>query len=250
MPTPYRFRTGHQLRSGTTYSSTSSVHARHRQHDPDASGGIWQNTKVNPVAPTKCGLNVALVLDVSGSVTGSLPGPEGLRRPRSPTPWSAPRPSLALFTFATTAPAAGANNAEPAADAGVHPGRRGHGQRLDQRVDRGVAPPTGTAASSRFSRAPRSSTSRSSSPTATRPSTETPRARATTPGSVRSRTASSRPTRSKQRGHANAGVRRRCRHRRRRSQPRGHLRPDVELRLLPDRQLRPGRHHPAEPGPG
>ncbi len=40
---------------------------------PTASGGIWQNTRINPVAPTKCGLNVALILDVSGSVAGSLP---------------------------------------------------------------------------------------------------------------------------------------------------------------------------------
>ena len=37
---------------------------------PTASGGIWQNSRANPVLPTECGLNVALVLDVSGSVAG------------------------------------------------------------------------------------------------------------------------------------------------------------------------------------
>ena len=86
------------------------VHARHRQHNvPTASGGIWQNSKVNPVAPTKCGLNVALVLDVSGSVSGSLPALKTAATTFTNALVGTPS-NLALFTFAANAPANTTNN--------------------------------------------------------------------------------------------------------------------------------------------
>ena len=92
---------------------------------PTASGGIWQNSRVNPVAPTKCGLNVALVLDVSGSVSGSLPALKTAATTFINSLVGTPS-SLALFTFAATAPATGDQQPEPAADAGVDPGRCRH----------------------------------------------------------------------------------------------------------------------------
>ena len=108
-PTPYRFRTGTSLVAGNTYSSGGSFMLGTGNTVPTASGGIWQNTRVNPVAPTKCGLNVALVLDVSGSVAGSLPALKTAATTFTNALVGTPS-SLALFTFAATAPANATNN--------------------------------------------------------------------------------------------------------------------------------------------
>ena len=109
VPTPYRFRTGTSLVAGNTYSSGGSFMLGTGNTVPTASGGIWQNTGVNPVAPTKCGLNVALVLDVSGSVAGSLPALKTAATTFTNALVGTPS-SLALFTFAATAPANATNN--------------------------------------------------------------------------------------------------------------------------------------------
>ena len=53
---------------GITYSSTANFMIGTGNTNPLASGGIWQNSRINPTAPTKCGLNVALILDLSDSV--------------------------------------------------------------------------------------------------------------------------------------------------------------------------------------
>ena len=37
-----------------------------------ASGGIWQDSRTNPVAPPQCGLNIAIVADLSNSVGSDL----------------------------------------------------------------------------------------------------------------------------------------------------------------------------------
>ena len=108
--TPYRFRTGTALVAGTTYSSGGSFMLGTGNTVATASGGIWQNTRTNPVAPTKCGLNVALILDVSGSVSGSLPALKTAATTFTNSLVGTPS-QLALFTFSATAPAPGANNA-------------------------------------------------------------------------------------------------------------------------------------------
>ncbi len=108
--TPYRFRTGTELRSGTTYSSGSNFMVGTGNTAPTASGGIWQSSRVNPVVPTECGLRVALVLDLSGSVSGSLPALKNAATTFTNSLVGTPS-QLALFTFAATAPAPGANNA-------------------------------------------------------------------------------------------------------------------------------------------
>ena len=108
-PTDYRFRTGASLVNGTTYSSGDSFMVGTGNSVATASGGIWQNTRVNPVAPTKCGLNVALVLDLSGSVTGSLPALKTAAKTFTNSLVGTPS-RLGLFTFAATAPANPTNN--------------------------------------------------------------------------------------------------------------------------------------------
>ncbi|MFC7493832.1 MULTISPECIES: VWA domain-containing protein [unclassified Nocardioides] len=70
---PYQFRTGDQLRAGVTYRSgtsfmnTLSSSLTAAQQRP-SSGGVWQQSRNNPAPPEECGLDIALVLDLSGSV--------------------------------------------------------------------------------------------------------------------------------------------------------------------------------------
>ena len=49
----------------------------------NASGGIWQTSRANPTFPAQCGADVALILDLSGSVGGALAEPAGRPRRRS-----------------------------------------------------------------------------------------------------------------------------------------------------------------------
>ncbi|WP_453983860.1 DUF7507 domain-containing protein [Brevibacterium casei] len=70
----YVFRTGTQLRSGNTYRSGKDFMAvGDRGSDLTNSTGTWQNTRSNPSLQVSCsaGLRVALVLDLSGSVSNS-----------------------------------------------------------------------------------------------------------------------------------------------------------------------------------
>ena len=78
----------------------------------EASGGIWQNSLNNPTFPAKCGINVAIVLDLSNSVTDAAAGPAEGARPTAFVNALTGTPSqVGTFTFATSAPAAGAANA-------------------------------------------------------------------------------------------------------------------------------------------
>ncbi|MDR0366444.1 MAG: VWA domain-containing protein, partial [Bifidobacteriaceae bacterium] len=105
--TSYAARTGTQLRAGEIYASTSGFMAG--ATGVYRSSGIWPESLDNPPYPDRCGLNVALVMDLSYSVepdqaklktaatalTGALQG----------TP-----SQVALFTFGSRAPARGAEN--------------------------------------------------------------------------------------------------------------------------------------------
>lgn len=85
----YRFRTDTQLRAKTTYTSTALMTITAALVNPDLgfmrnrptslsegydgpnisrTTGIWSQSRVNPVLPTKCGLKVAMVIDTSGSL--------------------------------------------------------------------------------------------------------------------------------------------------------------------------------------
>lgn len=76
--TPYVFRTP-ALVSNTVYRSTDTTfmvpardgNGRDANNDRDASGGVWQQRRVNPSLPLTCGLDVALVLDLSNSVSNN-----------------------------------------------------------------------------------------------------------------------------------------------------------------------------------
>jgi Mg-chelatase subunit ChlD len=117
--TNYQFRLDDELESGTTYRSTvtgnNGFMVASGDENRSASGGTWQVSRENPTLPAQCGLDIALVLDLSGSVanqrqlnnlkaaatsiTNSLVGTQS---------------RAALFSFSTSSPASGATQNYPA----------------------------------------------------------------------------------------------------------------------------------------
>lgn len=104
----YQFRTGTQLRGGATYTSTTDFMVG-SGNGSTSSGGIWQDSLSNPGLPPKCGLRVALVLDLSGSVSPYISNLRAAASTFVDSLTGTPS-SVALFTFAQVAPAStGAN---------------------------------------------------------------------------------------------------------------------------------------------
>ena len=107
--TAYSFQTGTELRNGKTYSSLSNFMFSTGNTNNTASGGVWQNSRVDPVEPPGCGLRVAFVADLSNSVGADLVNLKAAATTFVNALVGTPS-SVSLFTFATTAPATGANN--------------------------------------------------------------------------------------------------------------------------------------------
>ena len=112
--TDYSFRTGDLLQAGVTYSSqnASDFMLGSGTRDRTASGGIWQQSRINPTLPASCGIDVAILLDLSGSVGSAV---TDLRQAADTfvnslvgTPSRA-----ALFSFSTVSPAARASQNYP-----------------------------------------------------------------------------------------------------------------------------------------
>ncbi|WP_370618096.1 hypothetical protein [Mumia sp. Pv 4-285] len=108
---PYRFQTGTTLQNGQTYSSTVNFMIGTGNTNNEASGGVWQNSLANPVFPAQCGVNVAIVHDLSNSVTDAqLVGLKAASAAFVDSLTGTPS-AVSSFTFASSAPAAGAANA-------------------------------------------------------------------------------------------------------------------------------------------
>ncbi len=109
---PYRFLTP-ELRATNTYSSTTLYDPQFMlgtgSSNRQASGGIWQTSRNNPSFPPKCGIRVALVLDVSGSVNEDLADLKTAAKTFVNSLVGTPS-QVGLFTFATNAPANNTNN--------------------------------------------------------------------------------------------------------------------------------------------
>ncbi|MFI9018679.1 hypothetical protein ACIGZI_32055 [Streptomyces griseus] len=107
---PYRFPTP-ELEDGQTYSSTSDFmfSTDYAATPYVASGGIWQQSRNNPELPETCGLDVALVLDLSASVGSALPAlkaaADGFTDALAQTP-----SRMALFSFDRGSPSTGTAN--------------------------------------------------------------------------------------------------------------------------------------------
>jgi len=69
---PYRFQTP-VLSAGNTYRSTADFMISSSNSLPTRSNGVWQQSRVNPALPARCGMDVALVFDLSASVGSALP---------------------------------------------------------------------------------------------------------------------------------------------------------------------------------
>lgn len=70
---PYLFRTP-ALEADRTYRSSGDfMFSDTYKTNYTASGGVWQQSRENPPLPPSCGLDVAVVLDLSASVGSSLP---------------------------------------------------------------------------------------------------------------------------------------------------------------------------------
>ncbi|MCB0921292.1 MAG: VWA domain-containing protein [Actinobacteria bacterium] len=106
--TDYQFRTP-RLTAGQTYSSQDDFMIGTGDDNRQASGGIWQTSLNNPAFPPKCGIKVALVLDVSGSVGSSLNNLKTAAKTFVNSLVGTPS-QVGLFTFATNAPANNTNN--------------------------------------------------------------------------------------------------------------------------------------------
>ena len=112
-PTTYQFQTCLQLRAGQTCSSQSTGVNGFMLNGTvganNASGGIWQTSRSNPTLSARCGLRVALILDLSSSVAGSIPE---LKTAATTFVNSlvGTASSVGLFTFASNGPANTTNN--------------------------------------------------------------------------------------------------------------------------------------------
>ena len=77
-----------------------------------ASGGVWQNSRNNPVLPSTCGLRVGLVLDLSGSTASALPQLKTAANTFVDSLVGTPS-QMSLFSFSVNSPAAGATQNYP-----------------------------------------------------------------------------------------------------------------------------------------
>ena len=107
--TAYAVITGAQLRAGNTYSSTTDFMST--GSGVAASSGTWPESMNNPPMPSKCGLNIALIMDLSYSVQ-EAEALDYLKQAAIGLTQSLVGTSskVALFTFGSNAPAQGDNN--------------------------------------------------------------------------------------------------------------------------------------------
>ncbi|MCL2652614.1 MAG: VWA domain-containing protein [Propionibacteriaceae bacterium] len=106
---PYAIHTGTQLRGGQVYTSTASFMVTGT--GVQASTGIWPQALDNPPLRHACGVNVALILDLSYSVqiASALPSLKAAAKGLTDN-LVGTNSEVALFTFGTSAPAAGTAN--------------------------------------------------------------------------------------------------------------------------------------------
>ena len=126
--------------------------AHHGQSNPTARGPVWADARDNPDLPESCGLNIALLIDVSGSIEPFLDTVKDAANTFVDALTGTPS-QIALFSFSEH------RQPDPHLYPRLDPRRRRDRHRRRRRADRRQAPRTGTTASGR---------SRPPSPTSTR----------------------------------------------------------------------------------
>jgi hypothetical protein len=89
---------------------TIPVPAPNSDTAPTARSGTWALSKDDPPLPAVCGLRIALLIDLSGSVSPNLATYKAAARAFVESLAGTPS-TIAIFTYGTNAPARGANNA-------------------------------------------------------------------------------------------------------------------------------------------
>nr|BEK70880.1 hypothetical protein KPHV_81070 [Kitasatospora purpeofusca] len=113
---PYAFRTP-ALTAGRTYSSLDTGPDGFMASDSfgtnyTASGGVWQSSRTNPVPTAGCGLDVAVVLDLSASVGSALPQLKAATDTFTDALTGTPS-RMALFSFDQASPASSVDANHP-----------------------------------------------------------------------------------------------------------------------------------------
>jgi hypothetical protein len=93
-----------------TANVTIPAAAANSDPSPTARSGTWALSTDDPPLPAVCGLRIALLIDLSGSVRPSLATYKAAARAFVESLAGTPS-SIAIYTFGTTAPVPGANNA-------------------------------------------------------------------------------------------------------------------------------------------
>ncbi|WP_127792859.1 hypothetical protein [Agromyces sp. LHK192] len=105
---PYRFITA-AVTSGSSQTSQANFMIATGNDNNRASGGIWQNSRNNPPGVQQCGIDVALIIDLSGSVapyeTQLKNAAKGFVDALTGTP-----SRVGIFTFNNVAPASVGSN--------------------------------------------------------------------------------------------------------------------------------------------
>jgi len=125
----YRFHTDTQLRAGTVYRSTTAMPSNaaaenidngfmRNRLDSNAEGsfsanttrttGVWNQSRTNPVFPAKCGIDVAIIADTSGSL-----GTDGMASMKTTMSafvdaFRGTDSRMSLFSFSNLSPGTGA----------------------------------------------------------------------------------------------------------------------------------------------
>ncbi|MCD0449967.1 DUF11 domain-containing protein [Actinocorallia sp. API 0066] len=97
------------LQGGEVYRSTGDFMFDLTVREPLASSGVWQQSRNNPVLPDRCGLDVAVVLDLSASVGSALPDLKQAADRFTDALVGTPS-RMALFTFDRRSPSTGTAN--------------------------------------------------------------------------------------------------------------------------------------------
>ncbi|QAY69451.1 DUF11 domain-containing protein [Xylanimonas protaetiae] len=110
----YEFQTPAVYASQTSTTGqpggSSTFMVSQAQNTGNASSGIWQQSRVDPPLPEQCGLDVAIILDLSLSVGAALPQLKSAADTFVDALTGTPS-RMSLFSFSRVSPAAGTQNA-------------------------------------------------------------------------------------------------------------------------------------------
>lgn len=108
---PYQFQTP-ALAGGQVYTSTQDFMFSTSNSLLTSSIGRWQQSRVNGSLPAQCGIDVALLLDLSASVGSDLPNLIEAANTFADSLVGTPS-RMAVFSFSATSPSAGADANHP-----------------------------------------------------------------------------------------------------------------------------------------